>query len=129
MRFYGERRVSRMFAHRSFLDSGVISTGATDYSPGPYQPLLGIQSIVTRTDMNGNVWGANQRISVEEAIRIYTLHGAYASFEEDIKGTISEGKLADFVVLGDDPAAVDPGEIKDIPVEYTIVGGKIVFQL
>jgi len=129
MRFYGEDRVSMMFAHRSFLDNGVISTGATDYSPGPYQPLLAIQSMVTRTDMNGNVWGANQRVSIEEAIRIYTLHGAYASFEEDIKGSISEGKLADFAVLADDPASVDTGTIKDIPVEYTIIGGKIVFQL
>ena len=118
-----------MFAHRSFLDNGIISTGATDYSPGPYQPLLGIQSMVTRTDMNGNVWGANQRVSVEEAIRIYTLHGAYASFEEHMKGSISEGKLADFVVLSDDPARIDPGEIKDIPVECTIVGGESVFQL
>ncbi|MFC1714872.1 amidohydrolase [Candidatus Poribacteria bacterium] len=129
MKFYGEERVSMMFAHRSFLDKGIISTGATDYSPGPYQPLLSIQSMATRTDMDGNVWGANQRVSVEEAIRIYTLHGAYASFEEDIKGSIEVGKLADFVVLGDDPTRVDPGEIKDIPVERTIVGGKTVFQL
>jgi len=129
MRFYGEKRVSMMFAQRSFLDNGITSTGSTDYSPGPYQPLLGIQSMVTRTDMNGNVWGANQRVSVEEAIRIYTLHGAYASFEEDIKGSIAQGKLADFVVLEDDPIIVDPGEIKDIPIQYTVVGGRIVFGI
>lgn len=129
MPFYGEKRVSMMFAHRSFVDMEVISTGATDYSPGPHQPLLGIQSMVTRTDMNGNVWGANQRVSVEEAIRIYTLHGAYASFEEDIKGSIAEGKLADFVVLGDDPTKVEPKEIGEIPVERTVVGGRTVFQL
>jgi hypothetical protein len=128
MRFYGEKRVAMMFAHRSFLDEGIISTGATDYSPGPYSPLLGIQSMVTRTDMNGNVWGAEQRVSVEEAIRIYTLHGAYASFEEDVKGSITEGKLADFVVLGDDPTSVEPTDIKDIPVERTILGGRTVFK-
>jgi predicted amidohydrolase YtcJ len=66
---------------------------------------------------------------VEEAIRIYTLHGAYASFEEGTKGSISTGKLADFVVLADDPARVKPDAIKDIPVEYTTIGGKIAFQI
>lgn len=125
MRFYGEERVSMMFAHRSFLDNAIISTGATDYSPGPFQPLLGIQSMVTRTDMNGNVWGANQRVSVEEAIKIYTLHGAYASFEEDIKGSIELGKLADFVILSEDLTRVPPATIGDISVEKTFVGGKL----
>ncbi|MEE9199339.1 MAG: amidohydrolase, partial [Dehalococcoidia bacterium] len=95
MPFYGEERARWMFAQRSFLDSGIISTGATDYPPGPFEPLLGIQSCVTRTDSSGRVWGPNQRITVEEALRIYTLHGAYASFEEDLKGSITPGKLAD----------------------------------
>ena len=128
MRFYGEERVSMMFAHRSFLDNGIISTGATDYSPGPFQPLLGIQSMVTRTDMNGNVWGANQRVSVEEAIKIYTLHGAYASFEEDIKGSIEVGKLADFVILSEDLTKIPPASIGDISVEKTYLGGKLQYE-
>ena len=128
LRFYGEDRVSEMFAQRSFLDAGVVATGATDYPPGPFEPLLGIQSCVTRTDSTGKIWGANQRISVEEALRIYTLHGAYASFEENIKGSIEVGKLADLVVLGSDPTTIDPLGIKDIPILRTVIGGRTVFE-
>jgi predicted amidohydrolase YtcJ len=128
MPFYGEERLQWMFAQRSFLDYGVTATGATDYPPGPFEPLLGIQSCVTRTDSNGKEWGTNQKVSVEEALKIYTLNGAYASFEEKLKGSIEIGKLADLVVLGDDPTRVDPLGIKDIPVERTIVGGKTIFE-
>ncbi len=128
MKYYGEERLKRMFAQRSFLDYGIISTGATDYVPGPYEPLTGIQSCVTRTDSSGKVWGANQRITVEEALRIYTYNGAYASFEENFKGSIAVGKLADLVVLADDLTAVDPHTIKDIPVEQTMLGGKTVYE-
>ena len=127
MPFYGEERLRWMFAQRSFLDYGIISTGATDYPPGPFEPLMGIQSCVTRTDSEGRLWGENQKITVEEALRIYTLHGAYAGFEENIKGSIETGKLADLVVLGEDPTAVDPLTIKDIPVMQTIVGGETVY--
>jgi predicted amidohydrolase YtcJ len=84
-----------------------------------------VRHFIGRTDMNGNVWGANQRVSVEEAIKIYTLHGAYASFEEDIKGSIEVGKLADFVVLSEDPTEVPLASIGDISVEKTFVGGKL----
>ena len=128
MPFYGEERLQWMFAQRSFLDYGVVGTGATDYPPGPFEPLLGIQSCVTRTDSRGNVWGPNQKVTVEEALRIYTLHSAYASFEEDLKGSIEVGKLADLVVLGADPTQVDPMTIKDITVERTIVGGETVYE-
>jgi len=128
MKYYGEERLQWMFAQRSFLDHGIVSTGATDYVPGPYEPLTGIQSCVTRTDLSGKLWGANQRITPEEALRLYTLHGAHASFEERIKGSIEVGKLADLVVLGADPTAVDPHTIKDIPVEKTILGGEVVYQ-
>ena len=128
MQFYGAQRLEWMFAQRSFMDYGVVSTGATDYPPGPFEPLMGIQSCVTRTDSEGREWGANQRISVEDALRIYTLNGAYASFEEAQKGSILVGKLADLVVLESDPTVVDPFSIMDIPVERTVVAGRIVYQ-
>jgi predicted amidohydrolase YtcJ len=83
---------------------------------------------VTRVDSDGRLWGASQKISVEEALKIYTINGAYASFEENIKGSIEVGKLADLVVLGADPTQVDPMTIKDIPVERTIVGGVTVYE-
>ena len=128
MRFYGAERLQWMFAQRSFLDYGVTATGATDYPPGPFEPLMGIQSCVTRTDSEGREWGVNQRISVEEALRIYTQNGAYAGFEEQQKGSITPGKLADLVALGADPTAVDPFAIKDIAVERTMVGGETVYE-
>ena len=128
MPFYGEERLKWMFAQRSFIDSGIVSTGATDYPPGPFEPLMGIQACVTRTDSSGKVWGENQRVSIEEALRLYTLNGAYASFEEQSKGSVEAGKLADLVVLGADPTQVDPMTIKDIQIERTIVGGEAVYE-
>ena len=125
---YGARRVEMMFAHRSFLDYGIPVSGSSDSPCGPYEPLLAIQSCVTRKSSAGETLGSRQRITVEEAISIYTRASAYASFEENIKGSITPGKLADLVVLGEDPRKVDPGEIKDIPVEMTIVGGEIKYE-
>jgi predicted amidohydrolase YtcJ len=123
--YYGAKRVEMMFAHRSFLDYGIAVSGASDSPCGPYEPLLAIQSCVTRKSAAGELLAARQRITAEEAIRLYTMASAYASFEENIKGSITPGKLADAVVLGADPRKVDSDEIKDIPVEMTIVGGEI----
>jgi predicted amidohydrolase YtcJ len=128
MREYGADRLERMFALRSFLDAGVPATFASDYPPGPFEPMMGLQSMVTRTDMKGTVWGGNQRITVDEAIRVSTLHGAYASFEEKTKGSIEPGKLADLVVLGRDPYQEPPESLISIPIERTMVGGRWVYQ-
>ncbi|MBI4520652.1 MAG: amidohydrolase family protein [Gemmatimonadetes bacterium] len=126
---YGQERTRSMFAHRTFLDAGIRVPGASDYGPGPFQPLMAIQSMVTRKDWKGTVWGENQRVTVDEAIRIGTLHGAYASFEENLKGSITPGKLADFVILGEDPHDVDPDQIINIPVVRTVVGGRTMHPI
>jgi len=126
--FYGEELMKRCMAFRSLLDAGVPACAGSDFSPGPFAPLMGIQGMVTRTGWNGRTWGANQRVTVDEALRINTLNGAYASHEETIKGSIAPGKLADFVVLSDDLHAVDPGKIKDIQIVRTVVGGAAVYQ-
>jgi predicted amidohydrolase YtcJ len=126
--YYGASRVEMMFAHRSFLDYGIGVSGSSDNPCGPYEPLLAIQSCVTRKSAAGEVLAAKQGITVDEAIGLYTMASAYASFEENLKGSITPGKLADLVVLGEDPRRVDPDEIKDIPVEMTIVGGRIKYQ-
>ena len=123
---YGQARLQRMFAHRSFLDHGIRVAGSSDYVPGPYEPLMAIQSMVTRKDFEGRVWGPNQRITVDQALRVCTINGAFASFEEKAKGTITAGKLADFVVLAEDPHDVDPDRIKKIKVVRTVVGGRTV---
>lgn len=124
---YGEERMRWMFAHKSFLDYGIPVAPASDYTPGPYEPLMAIQSMVTRKDFDGRVWGPNQRISIEDALKICTINGAYASFEEGIKGSITTGKLADFVILADAPQDVDPDQIKHIEIVRTVVGGKTMY--
>jgi predicted amidohydrolase YtcJ len=126
---YGQEKMQHMFAHASFLEYGIPAAGASDYIPGPYEPMMALQSLVTRKDEAGRVWGANQRITVEQALRVCTANGAYASFEEDVKGTIAAGKLADFVVLEKDPHETDPDALKETKVLRTVVGGKTVHSL
>jgi len=89
---------------------------------------MAIQGMVTRTGWDGKTWGANQRITVEEALRVNTLNGAYNSHEEARKGSITPGKLADFVVLSDDLFTIDKSKIKDIQVVRTVVGGATVYR-
>lgn len=125
---YGDEKARWMFAHRSFLDHGINVVGASDYGPGPFEPLMAIQSMVTRTDYRGREWGPNQRITVDEALRVATVNGARASYEEALKGTITAGKLADFVVLERDPHQVPPSEIREIRVMRTVAGGRTTYE-
>ncbi|SUZ79639.1 uncharacterized protein METZ01_LOCUS32493, partial [marine metagenome] len=126
---YGEEKMRWMFAHKSFLDYNIPVAPASDYTPGPFEPMMALQSMVTRKDFDGRVWGPNQRITIDQAMRICTLNGAYASFEENIKGSISAGKLADFVILADDPHDVDPDNIKNIEIVRTVVGGTTMYAV
>jgi predicted amidohydrolase YtcJ len=126
--FYGQDLMKRCMAFRTLLDAGIPAAAGSDFSPGPFAPLMGIQGMVTRTGWDGTTWGANQRITVDDAIRVNTINGAYASYEETLKGSIAEGKLADFVVLADDPHTVHPDRIKDIAVVRTVVGGRTAYQ-
>jgi predicted amidohydrolase YtcJ len=127
--FYGEERMQHSMAYRSFLDAGIQAAAGSDFSPGPFAPLMGIQGMVTRTGWNGETWGANQRIRIDEALEVNTINGAYNSHEEGIKGSITAGKLADFVLLADDPHMVDKGKIKDIQIVRTVTGGSTVYQV
>jgi predicted amidohydrolase YtcJ len=126
--FYGEELMQRAMAYRSFIDSGITAAAGSDFSPGPFAPLMGIQGMVTRTGWNGEAWGLNQRVTVDEALQITTLNGAYASHEETIKGTITAGKWADYVVLAEDPHTVAQEKIKDIRIVRTVTAGNTVYQ-
>lgn len=127
-KFYGQAMMQHIMAYRSYLDAGVHVAGGCDFSPGPFSPLMGIQGMVTRTGWNGETWGASQRITVAEALKVYTWNGAYNSHEEALKGSIAPGKLADFVVLADDPHSVAPDKIKDIAIARTVVGGTTTYD-
>jgi predicted amidohydrolase YtcJ len=128
MKWYGEQRLRRMFAHRSFLDWGIPVAAASDYGCGPFEPLLGMQSCVTRTAWDGPLLGENQRVSAREALALYTTGAAYATGEENVKGKLAPGYYADFVVLGDNPLTVDPACLSQIPVLATYVAGSRVWS-
>ena len=125
---YGKSRMEWMFAHRSFIDHDIPVAPASDFTPGPYEPLMAIQSMVTRKDAKGRVWGPSQRITAKQALQICTLNGAYASFEENDKGSLSPGKLADFVMLSADPLTTDPDGIKEIKILGTWLGGRQTYE-
>ena len=127
-KFYGEEMMKHCMAYRSFLDAGIVAAAGSDFPPGPFDPRMAIQGMVTRTGWDGKTWGANQWISLEEALRVNTINGAYNSHEEAIKGSVTAGKLADFVVLSDDLFTVDKEKIKDIQIVRTVVGGTTAYQ-
>lgn len=126
--FYGEDWMKRAMAFRTLLDAGIHAAAGSDFTPGPFDPRMGIQGMVTRTGWDGKTWGANQRISVDEALRVNTLNGAYNSHEENIKGSITAGKVADYVVLAEDPHSIAVDKIKDVKIVRTVVGGKAVYE-
>lgn len=114
---------------RSFFDAGVPISGHSDYPANPYHPRLGIYSQVMRTTRDANLpIGPEQGISVLEALRTWTINAAYATFDENIKGSIEPGKLADLVVLNQDPLQIPSQDIKELKVMMTIIGGEIRFE-
>jgi predicted amidohydrolase YtcJ len=125
---YGPERLSMMHAYRTAIDMGIPVAGHSDSPISAAYPLLRIQDMVTRKSSQGVVMGGNQKISVNEAIKVWTLDGAYTTFEENSKGSITPGKLADFVVLERDPRTVAPDTIKDIVLEATYLGGQKVYS-
>jgi predicted amidohydrolase YtcJ len=125
---FGAERLERMFAARTFLDASVKVAAHSDHPCAPYPPMMAIHAMVNRTTKAGKPIGQSQRITVMEALRLYTVNSAYQSFDEDRLGSIEEGKLADFVILGRDILTAPPAEIKDISIDATIVGGRVVHE-
>ena len=126
-----EKRLKGTYAFRSLLDSGAVLAFGSDSPVAPLNPLFGVYASVTRRtldDKNPNGWIPEQKISVEETVRSFTWGSAYAEFQENVKGTIEVGKLADFVVLSDDIFSIDPVKIRDVKVHLTVVDGRVVFQ-
>jgi predicted amidohydrolase YtcJ len=127
----GHDRASRTYALRTFLDHGVRLAFGTDWEVAPLDPLLTVYAAVTRATLDGknpNGWFPEQKLSVAEAIEAYTMGSAYAEFQENEKGSITPGKLADFALLSDDIFSIAPEKIRDVRVLKTFVGGKLVFD-
>ena len=127
----GPDRASRTYAFRTFLDNGVRLAFGTDWFVAPLDPLQTIYAAVTRATLDGkhpDGWHPEQKLTVEEAVEAYTLGSAYAEFQDEVKGSLERGKLADFVILSDDIFHIQKEAIKDVKVVKTVVGGKVVYS-
>ena len=128
----GKARLAGAFPFRTYLDAGVRVCFGSDWTVAPLDAIAGIAAAVTRRTLDGknpDGWVPEEKISTEEAVRAYTTVGAYASFEESVKGKIAPGYYADLVVLDRNLLALDPAEIEEVRVQTTIVGGAVVFSL
>jgi hypothetical protein len=127
----GPERAKGTYAFRALLDSGAVLAFGSDWDVAPMQPLIGIYAAATRRTLDGkhpNGWVPEQKITVAEAIRAYTMGSAYASFDDKIKGSIEPGKLADMVVVSDDILSVPAVEIEKTRVETTVFDGKVIYR-
>jgi hypothetical protein len=126
----GPDRIKRTYAFRTFLENGVRLAFGTDWSVAPLSPMWSVYAAVTRATLDGKNpggWIPEQKLTVAEAIEAYTVGSAYAEFQEKEKGSITPGKLADFVVLSDDIFKIPQASIKNVKVEATFLGGKLVY--
>jgi predicted amidohydrolase YtcJ len=130
-RVIGPVRARTTYAFRSLIDSGARLAFGSDWFVAPPAPLEGIYAAVTRRtldDRNPDGWVPAQKIGVEEALRAYTMNGAYASFDDKVKGSLERGKLADLVLIDRDLTRISPETIRDAHVVMTVVGGRVVFE-
>jgi predicted amidohydrolase YtcJ len=126
----GPDRIKRTYAFRTFLDSGVRLAFGTDWSVAPLSPMWSVYAATTRATLDGKTpsgWVPEQKLTVAEAVEAYTMGSAYAEFQDKEKGSITPGKLADFVVLSEDIFKIPPAQIKDVGIKATYLGGKLVF--
>ena len=130
-RYLGHDRASRTYAFRTFLDYHVRLAFGTDWPVAPLDAMLTVYAAVTRAtldDKNPGGWFPEQKLTVAETVEAYTMGSAYAEFQENEKGSITPGKLADMVLLSDDIFSIDPAKIRDTKVLKTFVGGKLVYE-
>jgi predicted amidohydrolase YtcJ len=128
-RFYGPERMRWMYPYKTLLDQGIVLSGGSDCRATPFAVRLGMWSAVNRIEKNsGETLVPEERVTVKDAIKMWTIHGAYSTFEEEVKGSIETGKYADMVVLDRDPLSIDVKELRDMKVLYTILGGEIAYR-
>jgi len=129
--YIGAERIKTTYAFKSLSDANTILSFGSDWAVAPASPLQGIYAAVTRRtldDKNPGGWVPEQKITVEQALIAYTKNAAYASFDENLKGSLEVGKLADFVILGENLFTIDPTTINKVDVLQTYVAGKLVFD-
>lgn len=128
IRNYGRHRADVMFPAKSLIEAGVRVAGSSDAPVTDYRPLFGVEQAQTRATMSGDVCGPDEAVDLDTALRMHTINGAYASFEEDSKGSLEPGKLADLVVHSADLRQVPLTELRDLPIAMTWVEGELVYE-
>jgi predicted amidohydrolase YtcJ len=128
VKYWGPERAGLTTPVRSYLSAGLPVSSGTDSPVVPFPPLWTIYHFVTRDTITGGVLGANQRVSREEAIRMATINNAWLMFEERTKGSLEPGKLADLIVLSENPLTCSEPKLRDAQVMLTMVGGKVVYE-
>jgi hypothetical protein len=126
--YWGAERMDWTYALASLLEYGVPTAANGDWPVSTGDPLVGLRTATTRETVTGDVVGPDQRVGVEDALRLYGPEAAYLEFAEAEKGTLTPGKLGDVVVLSADPREADPAALTDLDVEYTVVGGDVVYD-
>lgn len=125
---FTEDQLAMAYPGRSWFDDGIVAVGSSDVPVVPCDPFVNLRSAVTRLTQDGQYVGRNQGVTIDEALRMFTINGAYASFEESIKGSITEGKLADLTVLSADPRTAEPVALSTLHAELTMIDGRIVYE-
>jgi predicted amidohydrolase YtcJ len=125
---FTEEQLSMAYPGRSWFDAGIVAVGSSDVPVVSCDPFANMRSAVTRLTQDGQYMGRNQGVTIDEAIQMFTLNGAYGSFEEPIKGSITEGKLADLTVLSADPRTVEPEQLDTLQAELTMIDGRVVVE-
>ncbi|MPZ99988.1 MAG: amidohydrolase family protein [Dehalococcoidia bacterium] len=128
LRNYGRHRADVMFPAKTILAGGAVVAGSSDAPVTDYRPLFGVEQAQTRATMSADVCGPDERVDLDTALRMHTINGAYASFEEREKGSIEAGKLADLALLAEDIRRVPVTELRDLPVAMTFVEGRAVYE-
>jgi predicted amidohydrolase YtcJ len=129
IRHLGHERAQLTYPFRTFLDAGIRLVFSSDCPVSSYVPMKSVQAAVTELTSSGQSYALEEAVSVEEGLEMFTVAGAYCTFEEDVKGQIKPGMLADFAVLEHDPRTIDPMTLADLKVMRTIIGGETVYEV
>ncbi|MCD6058917.1 MAG: Amidohydrolase 3, partial [Thermomicrobiales bacterium] len=128
IRNFTPEQLACSYPGRTWFDRGIVAAGSSDVPVVDCDVLVNLRSAVTRLTQTGQRMGPGQGVTIDEALRMFTINGAFASFEEEIKGTITPGKLADLVVLSGDPRAIPAEDLPSLSVEMTVVDGRVAYE-
>ena len=128
LRNFTPEQLACSYPCRIWFDRGIIAVGSSDVPVVDCDVLVNLRSAVTRLTASGQRMGPNQGVTIDEALRMFTINGAFASFEENLKGTITPGKLADLVILSADPRAIPAEDLPSLSIDMTVIDGQVAYE-